>query len=136
MISRTGDLDPGVVLFLQRVLKMSAEQIDQLLNHQSGVLGIAGEKDWLQLLKKVRRGDQKAQLAFAMFCYRVKKYLGAYYAILGGLDVLIFTGAIGAGDPITRRRICAGLPFLRGVKVTAVQTNEELAIAGEVKKLT
>lgn len=132
MMSRVGDLDPGVVLFLQRGLKMSAGRVDKLLNKGSGIYGLAGEKDWLRLLQKMRRGDKKAQLAFDMFCYRIKKYIGAYYAALGGLDVLIFTGAIGSGDAATRRKICTGLPFLQKAKVLAIKTDEEKAIAEEV----
>jgi len=135
MMSRSGDLDPGVVTFLQREAGLSTKAVDELLNYQSGVLGVAGEKDWLKLLQKMRQGNKKAKLAFDMFCYRVKKYIGAYQAVLGGLDTLIFTGAVGSGDPATRRRICAGLPFLKGVKVVAVETNEELAIVKEVAKL-
>jgi len=134
MMSRAGDLDPGVILYLQRELKMSAAEIDQLLNKKSGVYGLTGEKDWLTVLQKMRRGNKQAKLAFEMFCHRARKYIGAYYAILGGLDALIFTGAIGAGNPTTRRRICAGLPFLKGVKVLAIKTDEERAIAGEVVK--
>ena len=132
MMSRSGDLDPGVVTFLQREAGLSAKAVDELLNYQSGVLGVAGEKDWLKLLQKMRRGNKAAKLAFDMFCYRIKKYIGAYQAVLGGLDVLIFTGAVGSGDPATRRRVCAGLPFLKGVKVVAIETNEELAIVQEV----
>ena len=134
MMSRSGDLDPGVVLFLQRELKMSASQVDQLLNKESGIYGLAGEKDWLKLLQKMRRGNKNAQLAFDMFCYRVRKYIGAYYAALGGLDGLIFTGAIGSGDSATRRKICTGLPFLKNVPVMAIKTNEEKMIAQEVIK--
>lgn len=132
MMSRVGDIDPGVVLFLQRELKMSASQVDKLLNEESGIYGLAGEKDWLRLLQKKRRGNKKAQLAFNMFCYRIRKYIGAYYAVLGGLDGLIFTGAIGSGDSTTRRKICAGLPFLKGVPVLAIKTDEEKMIAQEV----
>ncbi|NQV29433.1 MAG: acetate/propionate family kinase [Candidatus Marinimicrobia bacterium] len=134
MMSRSGDLDPGVVLFLQRELKMSAQKVDELLNKESGIYGLAGEKDWLKLLQKMRRGNKKAQLAFDMFCYRIKKYIGAYYAALGGLDGLIFTGAIGSGDATTRRKICAGLPFLQNVPVMAIKTDEEKMIAQEVIK--
>ncbi|MBU1178252.1 acetate/propionate family kinase [Patescibacteria group bacterium] len=134
MMSRSGDIDPGVVLFLQGELKMSANQVDQLLNKESGIYGLAGEKDWLRLLQKKRQGNKKAQLAFDMFCYRIRKYIGAYYAALGGLDGLIFTGAIGSGDVTTRRKICAGLPFLKGVPVLAIKTDEEKMIAQEVIK--
>jgi acetate kinase len=134
MMTRSGDIDPSIPLFLQKKEKISAEKVDKILNFESGIYGICGEKSWLKVIKRIKRGDKSARLAFDMFCYRIKKYIGAYYAVLGGLDVLIFTGAIGVGEAITRQKICQGLPFLRNVKILAIPTNEELMIAGEVVK--
>lgn len=134
MMSRSGDIDPGVITYLQRKENLDAAKIDRILNFESGIYGICGEKDWLKVLNRVEDGDKSAKLAFDMFCLRVKKYIGAYYAELGGLDVLIFTGSIGSGDEKTRKAICKGLPFLKGVKIEAVETNEEKMIAEEVLK--
>jgi acetate kinase len=134
MISRSGDIDPGVITYLQRKENLSVENIDKILNFESGVYGVCGEKDWLTVLKKIKQGNKKVKLAFKMFCLRAQKYIGAYYAELSGLDILIFTGSIGSGDVMTRKAICKGLPFLKGVKVVAVKTDEEKMIAGEVLK--
>lgn len=140
MATRPGDIDPTIPLFLQKKEKLTADEMDYILNFQSGIYAVCGERNWLKVLARMRRGDKKAKLAFDMFCYRVKKYIGAYYAILGGLDCLVFTGAIGSGDPLTRGKICQGLPFLKGssaskgVKIFAIKTNEELMIAGEILK--
>jgi acetate kinase len=135
MATRCGDIDPTIPLFLQKKEKLTSDEMDRILNFESGILALSGEKDWLKILQRVRRNDAKAKLAFDMFCYRFKKYIGAYYAVLGGLDCLVFTGAIGAGDPLTRREICRGLPFLRKVKIFAIKTNEELMIAREIVRL-
>lgn len=132
MMTRSGDIDPSIPLFLQKKEKISVKKVDKILNFESGIYGICGEKNWLKVIERMEKGDKLARLAFDMFCYRIKKYIGAYYAILGGLDILIFTGAIGAGKSITRRTICQGLPFLRNVKILAIPTDEELMIAGEV----
>ncbi|NQV00129.1 MAG: acetate/propionate family kinase [Parcubacteria group bacterium] len=135
MMSRSGDIDPGVITYLQRKENLSAEEIDKILNFESGIYGICGEKDWLKVLERVEEGDKLAILAFDMFCLRIQKYIGAYYAELGGLDVLIFTGSIGSGDEKTRKIICEGLPFLEGVKIEAIETNEELQIAKEITNI-
>jgi len=132
MMTRCGDIDPSIPLFLQKKEKISIEKVDKILNFESGIYGICDEKNWLKVIKQMKKGDKLARLAFDMFCYRIKKYIGAYYAILKGLDILIFTGAIGAGKPITRQKICQGLPFLKEVKILAIPTNEELMIAKEV----
>lgn len=142
MASRCGDIDPTIPLYLQKKEKLAPDKMDKILNFESGFFALCGEKDWRKVLAKMRRGDCKAKLAFDMFCHRVKKYIGAYYAILGGLDCLVFTGAIGSGDPLTRRKICQGLPFLSRtyrsripIKIFAIKTNEELMIASEITKL-
>ncbi|MEW6407852.1 MAG: acetate/propionate family kinase [Patescibacteria group bacterium] len=140
MASRCGDIDPTISLFLQKKERLTPDEMDKILNFESGILAICGEKNWLKVLARLRRGDKRAKLAFDMFCHRVKKYIGAYYAILGGLEALVFTGAIGSGDSLTRSEICRGLPFLgssasKGVKIFAIKTNEELMIAKEIVAL-
>lgn len=134
MMSRSGDIDPGIITYLQRKENLNVEEMDKVLNFESGVYGICGEKDWLKVLKRVEEGDNKAKLAFNMFCLRIRKYIGAYFAELGGLDVLIFTGSIGSGDERTRETICAKLPFLEGIKVEDIKTNEELMIVKNILK--
>lgn len=140
MMSRPGDLDPGVIVKLCEItgsvdLSDAHHQINEILNKKSGIKGLSGIDDYLTLLKEVSLGNKQAKLAFEIFVYRIKKYIGAYYAALGGLDAIVFTGAIGAGNPITRRKATEGLPFLKDIKVLSMTTNEELMIAREVSKL-
>ena len=135
MMSRCGDLDPGIVLELARTL--SPEKAEVILNHESGLKGICGLSSMKDILKRVDEGDKKAELALKIFVYHIQKYIGAYYVVLGGCDTLVFTGAIGAGSKKIRQMICQGLTILTKpskVKVLAVEPNEELAIAQELKK--
>lgn len=132
MMSRCGDIDPAIVTFLMKKENLNIEQIEEILNFKSGILALCGEKNWLKVLERVKAGDKLAKMAFDIFVYRIKKYIGAYYAILGGLDVLAFTGSIGSGDSMTREAVCEGLSFLEGVEVVAIKTDEELMI---VKKI-
>lgn len=113
MGTRCGDLDPGLVLHLLRDSKMTVAELENTLNFESGMKGIAGESGDVRVLeKRSERGDARAELALAVFAYRVRKYIGAYAAVLGGLDALAFTGGIGENSPSIRARICAGLEFL------------------------
>ncbi|MEK7503857.1 MAG: acetate/propionate family kinase [Patescibacteria group bacterium] len=133
MMSRCGDLDPGIVLELARTL--SPEKTAEILNHESGLKGICGLSDMKEILKKVDEGNKKAILALKVFVYRIQKYIGAYYAILGGCDTLVFTGSIGAGSKKIRQMICHDLAILNKpnkVKIKAIKPNEELAIAQEL----
>ncbi len=153
MGTRPGDVDPGAVLYLLNRNGSDAAKVDRLLNHQSGLLGISGSSnDMRDLLRKRGEGDHRAGLAVDMFCYRVRKYIGAYAAVLGGADALVFTGGIGENAAEVRREICRGLEFLgigvdaeknggcRGreadisaegspCRVWVIPTNEELLIA-------
>jgi len=129
MMSRCGDLDPGIVLKLAQTL--SPERADKILNCESGLKGICGLADMKEILKKADKRDKKAILALKIFVYRIQKYIGAYYAVLGGCDTLVFTGAIGAGSKKIRQMICR--PFK--VKVLTVKPNEELAVAEEISKI-
>jgi acetate kinase len=113
MGTRPGDLDPGVILHLMRHRKMTAEDMDQLLNKKSGLLGISGtSNDMRTLLKAAESGDFRCEKAINAFCYRVRKYIGAYWAAMGGLDALIFTGGIGENAAEIRARICRGMEAL------------------------
>lgn len=154
MGTRGGDLDPAVIELLYHKEAMSLPEIFTLLNKQSGLLGLSGlTNDMRELLDEEREHqDRRATLAIDLFCLRVKKYIGAYLAEMGGADAIIFTGGIGENSPPVRQRICAGMEWLgleidaaanaelRGregdfaqpnsrVRLFAIPTNEELLIA-------
>jgi acetate kinase len=120
MGTRSGDVDPGLVLHLMTALNMSAAQVDEMLNHRSGLLGLSSglSGDMRELETAALAGDGRAEIAIEAFAYRARKYIGAYAAALGGLDALAFTGGIGERSPEARARICAGLEFL-GIEVDA-----------------
>lgn len=152
MGTRCGDIDPALHFFLARQLKMSQQDLETMLNKQSGLKGLCGVGDMREVQRLADQGDTHAQLAEALFTYHVKKYIGAYYAVLGEVDALIFTGGIGENSARIRALSCANLKGLgieldlvknqastKGisecqsadsrVKVLVVPTNEELAIA-------
>ncbi|MBC7535232.1 MAG: acetate/propionate family kinase, partial [Ferruginibacter sp.] len=149
MGTRTGDLDPGVAWYLMQVEKLTPQQFNNLINHKSGLLGISETSSDMRQIIKSKNSDPRAADAFNLFCYQAKKYIGAYAAVLGGLDTLIFSGGIGEHAPEVRDRICRGLEFLgieldeaRNLKnetiistdaskvcVRVIKTNEELMIA-------
>lgn len=126
MGTRSGDLDPGVVLFLLKEGKLNAEELDQLLNKESGLKAIAGISDVQDLLKK-EAGDPKAQEALKVFCYQASKFIGALAAGMGGLDTLVFTGGIGENSIPIRERICEGLNFM-GIKINQRSNRAQLNI--------
>ncbi|ACU89162.1 acetate kinase [Desulfomicrobium baculatum] len=152
MGTRSGDIDPAILPFLMKEKGLSMDEVDSILNKQSGLKGICGMNDMRDIHAAAEKGDKKAALAVDMFVYRIKKYIGAYYAVTGPLDALVFTAGIGENDEIVRARVCANLEHL-GISIdparnagrkkvaTAVQadgskvailvipTNEELAIA-------
>ncbi len=152
MGTRSGDVDPGIFSYLSRAAKMSVEEIESMLNQRSGVLGLAGERDFRRLRTLIESGDGAAELAYNVFIHRLRKYIGAYLAVLGHTDVVSFTAGIGENDAEVRRDALAGLEGLgivldqsrnlgggKGARqisaddspiaVLVVPTNEELAIA-------
>ena len=152
MGTRSGDLDPAILFYLARETGMDIDDLDTLLNKQSGLKGICGENDMRTITELAEKGDRQARLALAMFCYRLKKYIGAYIAALGGVDCIVFTGGIGENSAIVRQMSCQGLERLgisldtekNGerrkeileiqradslVKILVVPTDEELEIA-------
>ncbi len=133
MMTRCGDIDSGIVLEL--VKNFSVKETDRLLNIESGIKGISGEGEMLEVLKKAKTGDKKAKLALEIFIYKIQKYIGAYFAILEGCDLLIFTGAIGSGSAKIRNSICKNLTILENTKILTIKTDEELAIAKKIKAL-
>lgn len=120
MSTRSGDLDPGLVWYLARSEKMSAKQFNKMVNSQSGLLGISETSSDIRDLLDCEAQDVRAAEAVALFCYQIKKQIGAYAAALGGLDTLVFTGGIGENAPVIRARIGEGLEFL-GIEIAEKQ---------------
>ncbi len=112
MGSRTGDLDPGVLLHLLRERGFSIDQLDQLVNHEAGLMALAGSAEVSVLLTRAAAHDTAALSALRMFAYAIKKQIGAYFAALGGLDCLVFTGGIGENAALVRELACQGLEAL------------------------
>jgi acetate kinase len=132
MGTRCGDIDPALVTFIMRNKKIDARRMDEILNKESGLKGISGiSNDMRELLRRARGGCKKAQLAVDIFVYRVKKYIGAYTAVMGGLDVLVFTAGIGEHAKLIRDKICRGsfVHLKKKPKIIVIPTNEELMIA-------
>lgn len=152
MGTRSGDIDPSVVGYLSHTAKMGVDEVESMLNQRSGVLGLSGERDFRRLRTMIESGDETAQLAYSVFTHRLRKYIGAYLAVLGHTDVISFTAGIGENDPAVRRDALAGMEELgivldqrrnlgggKGARqisaddsplaVLVVPTNEELAIA-------
>jgi acetate kinase len=150
MGTRCGDLDPGVLLYLMRVEKLDADALETLLNRHSGLAGYAdGESDMQALEKRAAAGDANAELALDVFASTVRKTIGGYAALLGGIDLLVFTGGIGERSATIRRRVCEGLAFMGltesdqagntandpAAKVRALHTEEEKQIARHCRAL-
>ena len=155
MSTRAGDLDPGLFGFLSRTENLTAEQFDQMVNHQSGLLGISETSSDMRDLLALESVDVRAAEAVELFCYQVKKWLGSFVAALGGLNTLVFAGGIGENTPIIRSRICAGLSCFgieiddnrnasssstistdeSRVTVRIIRTDEEIVIAKSVMEL-
>ncbi len=154
MSTRSGDLDPGVAWYLL-TKGVNAKEFNDLINHKSGLLGISGYSSDMEDLLQHEEVNKDAALAIEMFCYQIKKYIGAYTASLEGLDVLVFSGGIGENAPVIRSRICKGLTYLgieiderknkknsviistekSTVKVYVIPTDEEIMIAQNTKEL-
>jgi acetate kinase len=155
MGTRSGDLDPGLALYMARTQNMDAQQFDNFVNFECGLLGVSGTSSDMRELLGAEDEDPRAAEAIALYCYQIKKCIGAFAAALGGLDTLVFTGGIGANASPVRARICEGLAFLgveldrtrnqhnatvvskdaAKVKVRAMQTDEELVMARTVMRL-
>ncbi|ASW02888.1 acetate/propionate family kinase [Paraburkholderia aromaticivorans] len=142
MGTRSGDLDPGVLLYLMRVEKLDAGALETLLNRESGLAGYAaGESDMQALERRAAAGDPNASLALDAFATAVRKTIGGYAALLGGIDLLVFTGGIGEHSQEIRRRVCDGLAFMGltendpAGKVRAIHTEEEKQIARHCRAL-
>ena len=112
MGTRCGDIDPAIHFYLCREAGLSYQEVESLLNKESGLKGVCGANDMREVHRLADAGDDRARLALAMYCYRIKKYIGAYVAVLGRVDALVFTGGIGENDAGVRAQACAGLHAL------------------------
>ncbi|MEO6901727.1 MAG: acetate/propionate family kinase [Bacteroidia bacterium] len=155
MGTRPGDLDPGVAWYILQSEKMTTKQFNQLINHESGLLGVSETSADMQELLKKEMEDVRTEEAVKLFCYSVKKWIGSYSAVLNGLDTLVFSGGIGENSAAIRSRICNGFDYLgieidneenqknatiistkkSKVKIYVIPTDEEIIIANEVRKL-
>ena len=126
MGTRSGDLDPGVLLHLMGA-GYSAKKLEALLNHEAGLLGVSGQSSEMKALLEKRKTEPAAALAVQMFCYQARKFVGAFAAALGGLDTLVFTGGIGERAAIIRAEICSGLQYL-GVAVDGEANNRNAEV--------
>lgn len=112
MGSRSGDIDPALPAYLERRLGWSADEVDTQLNRASGLLGLAGHNDMREVLRLADGSDESARLALDVYCHRVRKYVGAYYAVLGQVDAVVFTGGVGENNPAIRSAALSGLQRL------------------------
>jgi acetate kinase len=158
MGTRSGDIDPSVILYIMGKEGIALAEANTLLNKHSGLQGISGvSSDMREIVSEMKNGDKKSAYAFDVFCYRVRKYIGAYAAAMGGIHAVIFTGGIGENSPDVRKRSCEGLAFLgitidderndsvekektitsssSPVAVLVVPTNEELVIAMDTQEI-
>ncbi len=155
MSARTGDLDPGVLVYLLKTKSYTDEQLNALVNRDSGLMGISGLSSSMQELLAARETHERAALAVDIFCYQAQKFLGAYAAALGGLDTVVFAGGIGENSATIRQQICTELEFLgirldssrnqahaevisaadSGVTVRVIKTDEDLMIARHTNRL-
>lgn len=159
MGTRCGDLDPSIIFYLEKALDLDSSRIEYILNHESGLRGLCQLNDMRQIHEAAQTGEPRALLAIELFCYRIRKYVGAYFAVLGRVDALVFSAGIGEHDASIRARICAGLEGLgihidparnttagSGVReiqasgnplqVLVIPTDEELEIARQTRALT
>jgi acetate kinase len=157
MGTRSGDIDPALHFFIMRQRGISADELERSLNSQGGLKGICGLNDMREIIDDAGRGNDRAELAIQMFCYRIKKYIGAYMAVLGGVDAIVFTGGIGENASVVRQGVCKDLEHLgvavdgdknktaRGnvaeiqkdgapVRILVVRTNEEFEIAQQTMR--
>lgn len=127
MATRSGDIDPSVVLYLMKESELSLEQVDSLLNKKSGLLGLCGQSDMRDVLESADNGNEKAKTAIGIFVYRIQKYIGAYVAALNGVDAIVFTAGIGENSPYLRTRILENFRFL-GLEIDEAKNKENVAV--------
>jgi acetate kinase len=126
MATRSGDVDPGLITFLLRQENLTAEQLDELLNEHSGLLGLSGISADIREL--IESPDKLSRLALDVYCYRVRKYIGAYLAVLGGADAIVFGGGVGENVPEVREKILAGMEWC-GIEIDLKANRDALELA-------
>lgn len=134
MGTRCGDIDPALHFYLGRSLNLSMDEIENLLNKSSGLKGICGENDMRTIHSMAQAGDAAANLALAMYAYRIKKYIGAYVAVLGRIDALVFTGGIGENDAWLRQHSCSGLAAL-GISIDDEKNQAPARPCGDISRI-
>ncbi|MFT5873063.1 MAG: acetate kinase [Clostridium sp.] len=159
MGTRCGSVDPAIITYIMKEMDLTIDEVNDIMNKKSGVLGISGVSSDFRDLEEAayKNGNHRAQLAIDVFCYKVKKFIGSYVAVMGGVDAIVFTAGLGENSPETRAQICSGLEFLgavidksknnvRGIeaeistddsktKIFVIPTNEELVIARDTLEL-
>lgn len=158
MGTRSGDIDPAILFYLNRESGFDIDALDNMLNKESGLKGICGENDMRAICEAAEKGDNLANLALTIFCYRIKKYIGAYMAALGGVDCIVFTGGIGENSALVRHTSCQGMKRLgidldeekniqnhdgifkistgeSQISVLVIPTNEEFEIASQTMQV-
>jgi acetate kinase len=130
MGTRAGDIDPGVLLHLLESAGLDVQRLDEILNKRSGLLGLTGTNDMREVERRASQGDGDCLLAIELYSYRVRKYIGAYAAVMGGVDAIAFTGGVGENSALIREHCLQRLEFL-GAPVIVVKTDEELVMAQE-----
>ena len=160
MGTRCGDLDPAIIFYLMERKRMTVAEVNEMLNKKSGMLGLAdiGSSDLRDVEQKIKEGHAQAKDAFEVFCYRIRKYIGAYMAAMGGVDIIVFTAGIGENSDMVRASVCSGMEGLgivldtqknvtlnhsKGeiskpeskVKILIIPTNEEFEIARETMEV-
>ncbi len=140
MMTRAGNVDPGIILFLNQKSKRNKflasesknQNLDYILNNESGMKGLCGISDMKEILTAIESGNKKAQLALEIYIYNIQKYIGAYFAILGGCDLLVFTGAIGYGSAKIVDLICKDFNILKDTRVLKIKPDEERGILNKI----
>lgn len=132
MGTRCGDLDPAIVFYLARATGLENDALESLLNRESGLTGICGVNDMREVLRRADEGDERAALAIDVYAYRIKKYIGAYCAALGGIDAIVFTAGIGENSPEIRSRACSGLCAL-GIEIDPARNMSPVDGAREIQ---
>lgn len=131
MGTRSGDIDPGIITYLSRAAEMSVEDIESMLNRRSGMLGLGGEIDFRVVHQRIESGDSAAQLAYDVYIHRLRKYIGAYLAVLGTADVITFTAGVGENDAAVRRDALSGMSAL-GVELDEALNAEASKVARRI----
>jgi len=136
MGTRSGSIDPGIIVYLLRHRGYTADQLDRILNQESGLLGVSGVSgDMREVLNAIAQGNQRAQLAFDIYAHRLCREIGAMAAVLGNVDAIVFTGGIGENCAPLRERVLGQVEFLKGAAVLVIHAEEEWQIANECFRL-